>query len=153
MSCAVCGRFGDAEPGMHELDFFFLEREHELRLCQGLRSHFNVAELTLIVDRFDRAICLSVRAAASSEPQFRLEGDFRLRRCTAGGWLLQSRDAASASYWSPAPASVRRLSSQGHILEEHASEPVTFDLDTTRVEIAFAPPSEGWVLDSVVWRL
>jgi hypothetical protein len=97
------------------------------------------------------ADCLFLRAATAT--RFRLDGDYRLLRCAAGGWLLHCRDSTASSYWLPAPAMLRRTSAQGHILEEQAAELDSFDLDSSGVAITFAPIPEGWTLDAVVWQL
>jgi len=56
-------------------------------------------------------------------------------------------------YWLPAPATLRRTSAQGHILEERTAEWSGFEIGSTDVEIAFASAPEGWSLDAVIWKL
>jgi len=134
-----------------DLSALFVEGDVRLRLCHGQRSNGKAARLSLLRDAFESASSLFLRGGDAS--RFRLEGDYRLMRCAAGGWLLHSRDSAAPSYWLPAPATLRRVGAQGHILEERSAEWGNFDLDSSRVEIAFAAIPEGWTLDAVVWRL
>jgi hypothetical protein len=134
-----------------DLSTLFAEDDPRLRVSLGQRSVGHSGGLRQVRDAFEGADCLCVRVVAAT--QFGLDGDFRLLRCAAGGWLLQSRDPAAPSYWLPAPAMLRRTSAQGHILEERAAELDKFDLDTSGVTFAFAAVPEGWTLDAVIWKL
>ena len=137
----------------HLLDTLFVAPTTALCLNAARRTIFDHAGLALSLDSFESASCLFVRADAFSEVGFRSNGNYLLLRTPGGGWLLQSRDSSSPGYWLPGQAMLRRVSSQGHILEERAAEWSNFDLDFSGVEIAFAPPDEGWSLDAVIWKL
>jgi hypothetical protein len=131
--------------------FFFTENNLLLRLSHGQRSAGDFGGLRGMRDTFENADCLFLRSSTAT--QFRLDGDYHLLRCTSGGWLLHSRDSAAPSYWLPAPATLRRSSAQGHILEERASELGGLDLETSGVTISFSAIPEGWTLDAVIWKL
>lgn len=133
------------------LDQAFTGKAPSLQLGRGARSTDVSDELHRLHDAFDGANCLFLRARAA--PTLRLDGNFVLLGCPAGGWLLRNRDTAAASYWLPTPAMLRRVSTQGHILEERAADWSGFGIDTAGVEVAFAPSPEGWSLDAVVWKL
>jgi len=138
---------------MVELESLFLESTSALCLLWGKRSHSELSGLSLTLDGFDQAACLFIRVPAMCDTAFRLGGDFRLARCDAGGWLLVNRNSAHADYWLPAQARLCRLDGQGHILEERIAEWTSFDLDTGGLDIVFASPPPGWVLDAPIWRL
>lgn len=129
----------------------FMGGESRLRLGCGARSCVDSGGVQRIQDAFAGADCLFLRSDAA--PPLRLDGHYALLRCAAGGWLLHNRDSAASSYWLPTPATLRRISAQGHILEERTAAWNGFGIDSTGVEIAFASPPEGWSLDAVVWKL
>ena len=129
---------------------FFAEGDPQLRLIHGQRTSSEVGGQPRVRDEFEGADCLFLRTATA--PRYRLDGVYRLLRCPAGGWLLHSRNVAAPSYWLPTAATFRCVSKQGHILEEHAADLDSFDLDTVGVVIAFAPTPDGWALDAVIWR-
>ncbi len=133
------------------LDRFLTEGETQLRLGHALRSIARPSGLRLKRDSLEEAECLFLRGDVAV--RLRLDGTYILQRCAAGGWLLASRDRSTSSYWLPNSATLRRVSEQGHILEERATEPDSFDLDTTGVVMAFASTPEGWTLDAIIWRL
>ena len=132
------------------LDYLFTGGEPQLRLGRGSRSAFESGGLQGIRDAFEGADCLFLRAVAAT--RLEVDGKYALQRCTAGGWLLHSQDLGIPGYWLPAPATLRRTSTQGHILEERTADWCDFKIDSTRVEIAFAAAPEGWSLDAVVWK-
>jgi hypothetical protein len=134
-----------------DLGILFAESKPLLHLGQGQRSESVSGGLRLVRDAFEGAECLFLRGSTAT--RFRLDGEYRLLRCATGGWLLHNRDSAAPSYWLPAPATLRRTSAQGHILEERAAELDGFELDTSGVAISFAAIPEGWSLDVVIWRL
>ena len=125
--------------------------EPSIRLAGGSRSAAASGGLQRTQDAFGGAACLFLRAEAAGP--LRLDGNYALLRCAAGGWLLRSRDPAASSYWLPIPAMLRRISAQGHVLEERIADWNGLEIDSTGVEIAFASPPEGWSLDAVAWRL
>lgn len=129
----------------------FSANDPPLRLRHGQRSDGDAGGLRQLRDTFEGAECLFLRGASAT--RFRLDGDYRLLRCTSGGWLLHNRDSVAPSYWLPVPAMLRRSSTQGHILEEHSADLSGFEIDTAGVEIHFASAPEGWSLDAVVWKL
>ena len=129
----------------------FTEAELRLQLGHGSRSIVESDGRHQILDAFEGAECLFLRTNAAMP--LHLDGHFALLRCAAGGWLLHNRDADASSYWIPAPATLRRVSAQGHILEEHTANWDSFEIDSESVQIAFASPSNGWSLDTVVWKL
>ena len=134
-----------------DLGAFFAEDAPRLSLVHGQRSDGIVGDLRRVRDTFEEADCVFLRTAAIT--RFRLDGDYRLKRSPAGGWLLHSRDLSAPSYWLPAPTTQRRTSAQGHILEERAAELDGFDLDSNGVTIDFSAIPEGWTLDAVIWKL
>jgi len=134
-----------------DLNTFFAEDNPHLHLGHGQRGRADSGSVQRVRDTFEGADCVFFRADAA--PSLRLDGTYALQRCTAGGWLLHSRDSAAPSYWLPAPATLRRVSAQGHILEERSAEWGDFDLDSGGVKIAFEAIPEGWTLDAVIWRL
>jgi hypothetical protein len=115
------------------------------------RSHLIITAIQRIRDEFDNADCVFLRTHTAIT--LRLNGNYALQRCTAGGWLLRSHDSTVPSYWLPAPATLRRISTQGHILEERAAAWSDFDLNLNGITIAFTACPEGWTLDAVIWRL
>lgn len=129
----------------------FIGGESRLRLGFGARSGVESGRVQRIQDAFAGADCLFLRSDAAIP--LRLDGNYALLRCAAGGWLLQNRDSAASSFWLPMPATLRRISAQGHILEERAADWNGFEIDSTGLEIAFASVPEGWSLDAVVWKL
>lgn len=134
-----------------DLNTFFAEDGPHLSLDNRWRGHAQSGGMRWVRDAFASADCVFLRA--DTAPRLRLDGHFALQKCAAGGWLLHSRDPAAPSYWLPAPATLRRVSAQGHILEERSAEWGDFDLDSSGVQIAFAAIPEGWTLDAVIWRL
>ena len=134
-----------------DIDTFFEGGDPHLRLVHGRRDHAQSGGMERVRDVFEGAGCVFFRAEVV--PSLRLFGNYALQSCAAGGWLLHSRDSAVPSYWLAAPATLRRISAQGHILEERIAEWGDFDLDSSGVKIAFAAISEGWTLDAVIWRL
>lgn len=130
---------------------FFAGDIPHLRLVHGQRDLGKSVGMERVRDAFEGAGCVFLRADAF--PGLRLDGNYALQRCAAGGWLLHSRDSTAPSYWLPAPATLRRISVQGHILEERTAEWGDFDLDSSGVAISFAAIPEGWTLDAVIWRL
>ena len=137
---------------MTEFDIsnFFTKGDSHLCLSHGQRSHAQTSNMAWLRDSLEDAYCIFLRADTSAT--FRLAGHFALHRCAAGGWLLCS-DAAAPSYWLPTPATLRRISVEGQILEESTAEWSDFDLDGNGVEISFGAISESWTLDIVIWRL
>lgn len=134
-----------------DVNTFFTKADPYLRLSHGQRSRAQSGGMQRTQDSFEDANCIFLRADAV--PRLRLNGNYALQRCAGGGWLLRSRDSAAPSYWLPAPATLRRVSAQGHILEERTAEWGDFALDSGGVEIAFAAIPEGWTLDAVIWKL
>lgn len=129
----------------------FTGGESRLQLDRGARSGAESGGVQRIQDTFEGADCLFLRSAAATP--LRLDGNYALLRCPAGGWLLHNRDSAASSYWLPMPATLRRISAQGHILEERAADLDELDLDTSGVNVSFASIPEGWALDAVIWKL
>lgn len=121
-----------------------------LSLKHGQRSSTQSGSLQQTGDIFDGATCFFLRADEAIH--LKLEGSFALQRCLSGGWMLKNRVSAESSYWIPTQAKMRRISSQGHILDEAAAEWVDFDLDSAGVTITYKAP-QGWVVDAVVWKL
>ncbi|MEQ6341736.1 MAG: hypothetical protein M3A44_08810 [Gammaproteobacteria bacterium] len=134
-----------------DINTFFAGDDPQLCLVHGQRCHVHSSDMRQVGDAFEGAYCVFLRAHAAL--RLRLEGNYALQRCTAGGWLLRSHDFAASGYWLPAPATLRRISGQGHILEERSAEWDDFTLDSSGVTIAFAIIPEGWTLDAVIWRL
>ena len=134
-----------------DLHALFSDGKPYLEMADGRRGHSESGGVQGVLDSFVGALCLFLRVTASA--RFRLDGDYRLSRCVAGGWLFLWRDVASPSYWLPVAANLRRLDDQGHILEERAAELNEFDLDVTGVSISFGPIPNPWTLDAVIWRL
>lgn len=138
-----------------DINTFFTADASHLRLSHGQRGTILADDIQRVQDTFENADCVFLRTDAAIS--FRLDGNYALQRCAAGGWLLRSRDAAMPSYWLPTPATLRRVSAQGHILEERAAAWEDFNLDSSGVKIAFATlpknTSENWTLDAVIWRL
>ncbi|MEQ1600160.1 MAG: hypothetical protein ABL885_00160 [Methylophilaceae bacterium] len=133
------------------LDSVFTDNTPHLQLLHAQRANVQYDGIVQIHDTFEGAECIFLRAYTTLG--LRLNGQFALQKCASGGWLLQSRDPATFSYWLPAPATLRRVSTQGHILEERPAEPESFDLDISSVGIAFAAIPVGWTLDAVIWKL
>jgi len=129
----------------------FIGGESRLRLGCGARIGVESDGLQRIRDSFAGATCLFWRSV--SAPALRLDGNFALLRCASGGWLLKNRDADAPSYWLPTPATLRRTSAQGHILEERSADLIGLEIDAAGVQIAFASAQEGWSLDAVAWKL
>ena len=134
-----------------DINTLFSQGDQQLRLSHGQRNSSDVGGQHRVWDAFEGADCLFLRIASAT--QYRLDGTYRLLRCAAGGWLLASRDPSTSSYWLPTGATLRRVSEQGHIMEERAAEMGGFDLDTTGAAVSFASIPEGWTLDAVIWRL
>ena len=134
-----------------DLNIFFSSDDSHLRQIHGQRGSTKFSGMQQVRDVFEDADCVFLRADAPH--RLRLNGHFALQKCIAGGWLLHSRDSAVPSYWLPAPATLRRASTQGHILEERTAEWGDFDLDSSGVAISFAAIPEGWTLNAVIWRL
>ena len=134
-----------------DLNTFFGGGDPHLRLIHGQRGRAQSGGMRRVRDAFEGADCVFLRADTAL--RLRLYGNYALQRCAAGGWLLHSRDSAAPSYWLPAPAMLRRISTQGHILEERSAEWGEFDLDSSGVTIAFTAIPEGWALDTVIWKL
>lgn len=141
----------DSAMTRFNLDRFFSDGEPRLQLNHAFRSVTQSDGIQLKRDDLDGAVCLFLRAEVSDH--LRLDGGYTLQRCAAGGWLLASRDPLASNYWLPTAATLRRVSEQGHILEERATEVSGFDLDTTGAAVSFASIPEGWMLDVVIWRL
>jgi len=129
----------------------FAGGESRLRLECGERGAVELGGLQRIRDALAGADCLFLRSDAATA--MRLDGNFSLLRCAAGGWLLKNHDPLAASYWLPTPATLRRTSAQGHIQEERTADWSGFEIDSTGVEIKFASPPDGWSLDAVIWKL
>lgn len=134
-----------------DLNTFFAEDVPQLSLGHGQRGRAQSGDMQRVSDAFEGANCVFLRADCA--PSLRLDGKYALQRCSAGGWLLRSRDPATPSYWLPGPAKLRRTNVQGHILEERTAEWSGFDLDSSGVAIAFVAIPEGWMLDAVIWKL
>ncbi|MDZ7584265.1 MAG: hypothetical protein U0938_05470 [Thiobacillus sp.] len=120
-------------------------------MSHGQRSELDAGGPRPVRDTFEGAACLFLRGSTAT--RFKIDGDYRLLRCASGGWLLHNSDSAAPSYWLPTPATLRRTSAQGHILEERAADLDGFELDTSGVAVSFAASPEGWTLDAVVWKL
>lgn len=107
------------------------------------------------VDRFEDALasCAFVRVLPSQAAQatFALLGPYRIEGAQAGGWLLLPADVDNAAYWLPLVPKVRRLDSDGHILEERVAELRGLDSSPGQLRAAFEVPA-GFCLDVVVWR-
>lgn len=135
-----------------DIKAFFTRDDPHLHAAHGQRGHAQSGGMRWMRDAFEGADCVFLRAAAPL--RLRLDGNYALQRCAAGGWLLHSRDSVEPGYWLPAPqATLRRISAQGHILEERGAEWSDFDLNSSGVEIAFDAIPEDWTLDAVIWRL
>jgi len=133
------------------LNTLFTADDPHVRINHGQRSHAQSVGMRRVQDAFEGADCLFLRADTAL--RLRLDGNYALQRCAAGGWLLHSRDSAAPSYWFPILATLRRNSAQGHILEELSAEWESFDLDSSGVAISFIAIPEGWALDAVIWKL
>lgn len=138
---------------MHDLESLFQNSATHLCLSSARRSKSESDGFSLILDNFDRAACLFLRASVLAEARFRLAGRFRLVRYDSGGWLLENRIEGQPAYWLPTQATLRRLDNQGHILEERGAEWAAFDLNTIGLEIVVVSFPADWVLDAVIWRL
>ncbi len=129
----------------------FMGGGSRLRFGCGTRSAVDAEGQQRVQDAFAGAACLFLRSVAA--PSWRLEGNYALLRCAAGGWLLQSRDADASSYWLPMATTLRRVNAHGHILEERNADLNGLEIDASGVAIGFAPVPEGWSLDAVLWKL
>lgn len=138
---------------MTEISFNVLFSENDPHQCldHWRQNHIHSNDIRWVSDALQGASCVFLRSDAAV--QLRVNGNYSLQLCSAGGWLLHSRDSAAPSYWLPAPATLRRISAQGHILEERTAEWGGFELDSSSAGIAFAAIPEGWALDAVIWRL
>ncbi len=133
------------------INTFFAEGDPHLHLGHAQRGYSQSDGVQKVQDTFEGAGCIFLRVGVA--PTLRLHGNYELQRCAAGGWLLNCRDSVKPSYWLPTPATLRRLTAQGHILEERTAEWGDFDLGSSGVETSFAAIAEGWTLDIVIWRL
>lgn len=122
-----------------------------LQLERGFRAQGTNDDIAWLLDAFDGAGSLFVRTRGAFS--LRLDGHFSVHRCMAGGWLLRSDDAARASYWLPASATMRRIGAQGHILEERPADWSAFDVGPDGIDVTFPDTGAGWSLDGVIWQL
>lgn len=132
------------------LNTLFTADDPHVRLNHGQRSYTQSVGMQRIQDAFEGADCLFLRADTAI--RLRLDGNYALQRCAAGGWLLRNRGSVAPSYWFPISATLRRNNAQGHILEELTAEWRDFSLDSSGVDISFTAIAEGWTLDAVIWR-
>lgn len=132
------------------LNTLFTAEDPHVRINHSQRSHAQSVGMQRIQDAFVGADCLFLRADTALH--LRLDGNYALQRCAAGGWLLRNRGSVAPSYWFPILATLRRNNAQGHILEELTAEWRDFDLDSSGVNISFTAIAEGWTLDAVIWR-
>ena len=137
---------------LYSLEHLFTSDSPQIRLKQLGRSVSSRGDLSLILDKDTAASCLFIRVTGSA-PVFRLSGTYQLGHCHAGGWMLTNHTPNAPSYWLPAPATFRRVSAQGHILEERAAEWHNFELDSSGATIAYDSVAAGWALDAVIWQI
>ncbi len=110
----------------------------------------------LSLDRFNlaEASCCFLRLAAAAKRHvgLRLPGSYHLQACEGGGWILEPQGTENCSYWVPQTAVLRKLSQNGHILEEEAQTPSHVALTGGLSSVGFEIPA-GWSLDLVLWRI
>lgn len=109
--------------------------------------------LAILVDEHHAARCLSLRITSGIPRSFSLPGAYRLRLCTAGGWLLENVNTGGPDYWLPQLPRLRRLNRHAHVLEERDAPWSGLQLLPDALVIEFPALADGWVLDGVVWQL
>ena len=106
--------------------------------------------VTLDVAGRGSAKCVFVRADAAN--LWQLRGEYRLQRCPSGGWLVRGETPGTCSYWVPLPPSLRRVGKNGQVLDERIAELAEFALEPNGITLSFAPPPDGFLLDTVLWQ-
>lgn len=122
------------------------------------RTHFDGFNGTValsIIDNFTESgeACCFLRLPAG-EPRivrFVLEGEYSVKTCAGGGWLLLPAEYELPSYWSPLPFMLRTLDSHGHILKSRTAEILGFDITAQLLDVTVTIPADMY-LDWVVWR-
>jgi hypothetical protein len=120
------------------------------------RIHFDVfKDAACIIDSFSESgeVCCFLRLPPGEQrtARFVLEGQYSIKACMAGGWLLIPAEHELPSYWSPLPFMLRALDSHGRILKSRTAEIIGFDATAQRLEVTATIP-DGMSLDWVVWR-
>lgn len=119
------------------------------------RSSWNECGVEYIRDDFDNsgAQCLFVRSKQSgpSTVEVRLDGNYRLKICALGGWLLHE-DAQGELFWMPQPPSLRALDADAHIISEKTASSSSFGMTSQHATITFPVP-ESYAFDWTIWRL
>ena len=120
------------------------------------RTHFDVfKDAACIIDSFSESgeVCCFLRLPPGEQRtvHFVLEGQYSVKACVAGGWLLLPAEHELPSYWSPLPIMFRALDSLGHILKSRTAEILGFDATIQQLGVTVTIPA-GMSLDCVVWR-
>lgn len=125
-----------------------------VRLREAVRLRWEQAGTETIRDDFEEsgAQCLFVRVTQpdSTSVQIRLAGEYRLKLCALGGWLLLPH-AGEAIYWIPRLPSLRTLDERGRIITETTAALGDLDITPAATSVTFALlPSRSF--DWAIWR-
>ena len=110
----------------------------------------------LVLDRFTKSAvrCGFLRLPAGSERHMRLAiaGDYGVKSCLAGGWLLEPESKNHVHYWIPQPPMARLVTSSGHIVTEMIGQTMAFNISARSVSLDLDIPADYFV-DLVVWEI
>jgi len=114
-------------------------------------------ESEILIDEFAEyaAACCFIRIPTSDTQLILLtiDGDYRLKSISAGGWLLTSTGPQRSLYWIPCAPVLRLLDVDEHITKEISPAILGFNATPTYLSVEIAAPKNGFVLDVTVWRL
>lgn len=111
----------------------------------------------LLLDEFPgahRARCLFLNLAPADAAviTFEVSGAHRIVSCEAGGWLIESLDDTSTSYWIPRLPVFRTFDAQQRILAEEPATITGFSASDSKLEVSFHAPA-GLHLTWPVWHV
>lgn len=128
--------------------------EEVVRIHGVVRSRWVQDNTETVRDDFAEsgAQCLFIRVAQpdNSTVQIRLMGDYHLKACQLGGWLLRS-NSNEVIYWIPCLPSSRTLDEHERITTETTPSLCDLDITPEATAVTFKLP-ELQSFDGIIWR-
>lgn len=111
---------------------------------------------TVTLDKFPNGIsCHFVSVDSDSETQkitLWVDGEYRLEKAAAGGWLLVPAMQEKPFLWVPSPPTQRVVEENGRILRESEASPASLHVTPNRPTATFIQ-HHNWRFDVTVWYL
>jgi len=161
-SLATVSQIPSWEPGHVNLAELF-RGEPYWKIERGLRTQAaerqvrsNRADDRLILDSFSlsAAECCFLRLPAAQDRTVSLgsPGSCSVHSCLGGGWIVEPQDSTGWFYWIPQPATIRKVSNNGHLCDDQPCQISSLNLSGSYSHLDLSIPGD-FCADIVLWKI